>query len=99
MRDDGIGTAEIGRRIGRSSDRVEKIIDWITIPRSRPALRRSPSAIERRVVALREARETHEQIGERFHRGAEYIRQVEGLAHYRLGMNLLAGRRKESDTL
>lgn len=98
MRDSGVEIAEIGRRIGKSSDRVEKIIDWTAIPRSRPPIRRSPSAIERRVVALREAGETHDQIGERFQRGARYIRQVEGLAHYRMGVDLLARSEKAPDT-
>ncbi len=55
--------------------------------------RRSPSAVERRVLALLDAGETHEEVGQRFRRGADYIRQVEGLAHYRLGLELLGGRR------
>lgn len=90
MRDEGVGIDEIGRRIRKSPERVERIIAWTSIPRSNPPVRRSPSALERRVLALRSAGESHEEIGQRFRRGTRYIRQVEGLAHYRLGLELLS---------
>ncbi len=92
MRDEGVEIAEIGRRIRKSPESVERIITWTSIPRSNPPSRRSPSALERRVLALRGAGETHEEIGERFRRSGNYIRQVEGFAHYRLGLDLLGGR-------
>jgi len=92
MLDDGIDIEEIGRRIRKSPERVERIIEWTSIPRSRPFQRRSPSAIELRVLALLGAGETHEEVGRRFQRGGDYIRQVEGFAHYQLGLKLL-GRR------
>ncbi len=95
MRDDGVDIDEIGRRLRKSPEHVERIIAWASIPRSKPPLRRSPSPVETRVLALLHAGETHEEVGRRFHKGAGYIRQVEGLAHYRLGLELLGGHRPE----
>lgn len=95
MREEGVDTGEIGRRIGRSPEQVERILGWAAIPRPRPPRRRSPRAIERRVLALLGAGETHEQVAARFRRGPSFIRQVEGLAHYRLGLDLLTVRRNE----
>ena len=97
MLDDGVDIDEIGRRIRKSPKRVEQIIEWTTIPRSNPLVRRSPSALENRVLALLDAGETHAEVGRRFRRGAGYIRQVEGFAHYRLGLALLGWRRQELD--
>ena len=91
----GIDIEEIGRRIRKSPERVERIIDWTSIPRSQPPLHRSPSAIERRVLALLDDGETHEEVGRRFRKGADYIRRVEGFAHYRLGHGLPGGRRQK----
>ena len=95
MRNDGLKTDEIGRRIGKSPERVESIIVWTAIPRTRPPARRSPTAIERRVTTLLDSGETHEQVGKRFNRSAAYVRQVEGLAHYRHAVALLGARRQE----
>ena len=97
MRDEGVEIAEIGRRIRKSPERVERIIEWSAIPRSNPSARRSPSAVERRVLALLDEGQTHEEIAQRFRRSAVYIRQVEGFAHYRLGLELLGWRRQEPD--
>jgi len=94
MRDEGVEVAEIGRRIRKSPEGVQRIIEWSSIPRSRPPARLRPSAIERRVLALLDSGETHDEIGRRFRRGADYIRQVEGFAHYRLGGELPGGRRQ-----
>jgi hypothetical protein len=41
------------------------------------------------VLAMRAAGETHEEIGLRFRRSPRSIRQIEGLAHYRMGLQLL----------
>lgn len=89
MRYDGMDFAEIGRRLRRSPEHVERIAQWSQIPRSGPPQRRMPRAIERRVLALRAEGETHEEIGRRFRRSPGFIRQVEGLAHYRLALDLL----------
>ncbi len=65
------------------------MISWTELPRSGPAPRRSARALEQRVLALRAEGESYEQIGGRFNRGARFIRQVEGLAHYRRALELL----------
>ncbi len=95
MRDEGVDTEEIGRRIGRSAAQVERIIAWTSIPRHQPPQRRSPRAIERRVLAMRAAGQSHEAVAARFKRSPRFIRQVEALAHYRLGLQLLGSVRRE----
>ncbi len=96
MRDEGVDIDEIGRRIRKSPERVRRIIDWTSIPRSRPPARRLPIAVERRVLDLLAAGETHDEVGRRFRRGADYIRQVEGFARYHLGRELPGSRRQGS---
>ena len=85
----GLSAAEISDRIQRSPEHVERILGWAQIPRSHPPASRTSPAIERRVLALRSSGESHERIGRRFKRTARSIRQIEGLAHFRLAMNLL----------
>jgi DNA-binding CsgD family transcriptional regulator len=89
MRDEGLHIDEIARRIDRSPGHVERVIVWTEIPRAGRPARRSPTALGRRVLALRAEGESHDEIGERFRRGPKYIRQVEGLAHYTQGLELL----------
>ncbi|GEM_PF-601828 len=89
MRAEGLDPAAIGRRLRKSPAQVERIIEWTRIPRSRPPMRRRPPAIERRVVDLRAAGESHEEIARRFRRSPEFIRRVEGLAHFRKALELL----------
>ena len=93
MADEGVEIAEIAKRIRKTPDRVESIIAWTDIPRSRPTSRRSPSPVESRVMALLSEGETHEQVGQRFRKSARYVRQVAGLAHYRQGTELLSRNR------
>lgn len=90
MRDEGLHIDEIARRIDRSPGHVERVIVWTEIPRAGRPARRSPTALGRRVLALRAEGESHDEIGERFRRGPKYIRQVEGLAHYTQGLELLS---------
>ena len=90
MRNEGLALEDIANRIGRSPEHVDRIVGWISVPRSGPAIRRSPRAMETRVLALRERGETHEQIGRRFHRSPGFIQRVEGLAHYTLARQLLS---------
>lgn len=89
MRDDGLPASEIADRIRRSPDHVVRMIEWTEIPRSRPAPRTSARAMERRVLAFRSDGVTHEEIAVRFRRSPRFIRQVEGLAHYRRAIEIL----------
>ncbi len=89
MRDEGLPVSEIAGRIKRSPDHVERMIRWTEIPRSRPARTRFPRALEARVLALRSQGESHEEIGRRLGRGPRFVRQVEGLAHFKMAMRLL----------
>ena len=90
MRDEGVTLEEIARRIRRSPALVARIIQWTEIPRSGLPVKRKPRAIEQRVLALRAGGESYEQIGQRFNRSPRFIRQVEGLAHFQRGLELLA---------
>ena len=89
MDEAGLSASEIGARIQRSPAHVERILGWAQIPRSHPPTSRMSAAIESRILDLRSAGESHERIGRRFNRTARSIRQIEGLAHFRLAMNLL----------
>ena len=91
MRDEGVPLEEIGKRLRKSPEFVARVIDWTQIPRSNVGGDDSPALtpLERRVLQLREEGEDHDLIGERFKKGARFIRQVEGMAHYRKGVSLL----------
>lgn len=93
MAAEGVEIDEIAKRIRKRPDRVESIIAWTDIPRTRPAIRRSPTPVESRVLALLAEGESHERIGRRLRRSAQYVKQVEGLAHYRRGTEILRSRR------
>jgi hypothetical protein len=89
MREQGVSIEEVARRIRRSPAHVARIVEWTQIPRSGSPVKRTPRAIEARVLALRASGESYEQIGQRFHRGARFVRQVEGLAYFKRAMELL----------
>lgn len=89
MRDEGLAFDEIGRRIKRSPEQVERIIGWTQLPLRQAAPGLAARALERRVLALRASGESYDQIAGRFRRSADFIRRVEGLAHYRLALELL----------
>lgn len=90
MRSEGLALEEIAERIRRSPEHVGRIVEWTRVPRSGPAVRRSPRPMEARVLALRDRGETHEQIGRRFRRSPGFIQRVEGLAHLTLARQLLS---------
>jgi DNA-binding CsgD family transcriptional regulator len=98
MEAEGVEISEIAKRIRKTPDRVKSIIAWSDIPRTRESTRRSPSPVESRVLLLLARGESHERIGRRLHRSAQYVRQVEGLALYRQGTKLLRSRRDEVKT-
>ncbi len=68
---------------------MERILAWTELPRSGETEGRVAPALERRVLALRWAGESHDTIAARFNKTSRFIRQVEGLAHYRKAMELL----------
>ena len=81
----GLSEEEVARRFGRSSDWVGRIALWSEIPRT--AGREMVSTLrplERRVLKWRQEGADHAAIGARFHRGADFIAQVERLAQYKL---------------
>lgn len=93
MRQQGMADEEIGRRVRKTPERVAMIADLATHP-GRGNGRESGDGellrpVERRVLALRAEGESHAQIGERFRRSPRFIRQVEGLAHFRKYRELL----------
>jgi hypothetical protein len=87
----GQTTAEIARRFKRGEDHIERIIGWTDIPRQ-PRNRRRDGLrpIERRVLALRNDGLSHEEIGARFRRDAEFARRVESIAQIRDDLGLLS---------
>jgi len=85
----GLDSGQIAEKLRRSPAHIERVVGWLDIPRSRPPTRRSPSAVEARVLDLRSAGESHAEIASRFKRSERSIRQIEGLAHFRLAMDLL----------
>ena len=87
----GQTTAEIARRFKRGEDHIERIIGWTDIPRQ-PRKRRRDGLrpIERRVLALRNDGLSHEEIGARFRRDAEFARRVESIAQMRDDLGLLS---------
>jgi DNA-binding transcriptional MerR regulator len=92
MRDEGVPLEEIGKRLRKSPEFVARVIDWTQIPRSNDGGDDSQTLtpLERRVLQLREEGEDYDTIGERFKKGARFIRQVEGMAHFRKGLSLLS---------
>ena len=97
MRDEGLSDEEIGRRLKRSPGHVARIAEWATLPARRThggdgSGRSRDGALsprERRVVAMRSEGLSHAEIGRRFRKSERYIRQVEGLAHFRRSQDLL----------
>ncbi|MBA2337185.1 MAG: hypothetical protein H0V96_05405 [Acidimicrobiia bacterium] len=90
MRANGLGAEEIAARLRRSPEHVERMIAWSEYPRSGTGTSKSTRAIQERVLALRSSGESHDRIADRFRKSPRFIRQVEGLAHYRKAMELLS---------
>ncbi len=98
LQDQGLDAREIGRRIRRSPEHVNRIAQWSEIPRSGRVERKYPKALERRVLGMMDAGETPEAIAERFKRTSRWVRQTAGLAHYRLATDLLRSAAAEART-
>ena len=80
---------EIGAAFKRSPDHIGRIIEWSSIPRSGPPQKRKARALENRVLSFRRAGESHSAIAGRFNKTPRFIKQVEGLAHFRRARDLL----------
>ena len=82
--------AEIAARFNRSPEYVERLLGWTTIPRSgRSARADTLTPLQRRVLDLRAAGDSHAEIAAKFNKTERFIRQVNGLAHFREGERLL----------
>lgn len=91
MKEEGKPVADIANRIKRSPEFVERIIEWTDIPRAGSRRETLLSPLQSRVLALAADGEDHETIAKRFKKSERFIRQVEGLAHYRKGLKLMNG--------
>lgn len=89
LREAGETTEQIAARLRRSPAHVERIITWTGIPRSGPAPCLAGRARERLVLSRRRDGESHDTIAQRFHRSPGFIKQMEGLAHFRRALDLL----------
>lgn len=96
MREEGVSIEEIASRLRKSPGFIERVIDWTKIPRSGNDRSSPLRPLEARVLALKAEGEDHEAIGKRFKRSGRFIRQVEGLAHYRKGLRLMSGAASEA---
>ncbi|MFP4074060.1 MAG: hypothetical protein ACLFRT_13065 [Actinomycetota bacterium] len=90
MQREGVVIDEIATRIKKSPEFVERMIGWTEIPRNGSPDDHHLTPLERRVLALRSQGESHRQIAEKFKKGEDFIRQVEGLAHFKESLRLLS---------
>lgn len=90
MQREGVGVEEIAARIKRSPEFVERMISWTEIPRNGKTTDRDLTPIQQRVLDLRATGETREEIASKFNKREAYIRQVEGLAHFKESQRLLS---------
>lgn len=89
LRDQGLGTEEIARRLRRGEAHVARIIAWTSIPRTGRAIQPSGfRPIERRIIDMRANGLSYEEIGSRFRRDADYVHRIEDLARIRADLGL-----------
>lgn len=96
MRSEGTSITDIANRLKKSPEFVERVIEWTEIPRSGTERDSVLSPLESRVLALAADGEDHETIARRFKKSERFIRQVQGLAHYRKGLKLITGAASEA---
>lgn len=89
MRDAGISVDEIGSRLKKSPEFIERVLEWTEIPRRGKTRDAILTPLESRVLALISEGEDAETIARRFKRSERFIRQVEGLAHFRKGLDMI----------
>lgn len=90
MHEDDVPVDEIAARINKTPDFVERLLGWTEIPRSGASNDRDLTPVERRVLDLRADGESHAEIAAKFKKTERYIRQVDGLAHFKEGQRLLS---------
>jgi hypothetical protein len=90
MHSAGVVIDDIAGRINKSPEFVERLIAWTEIPRTGDTAERHLTPVERRVLDMRFAGESHEEIAIKFKKTERYIRQVEGLAHFKEGQRILS---------
>lgn len=90
MRTEGLTFDEIGDRFKCSPEHVERIYRWSGYERERGDGPKAWRAIGERVLAMRSDGMSHDEIAARFRRTPRSIRQIEGLTHYRMALDLLA---------
>lgn len=85
LRDDGMSTPEIGRRIGKRPGTVERILLMIDYKREHATpsetVRSTFTPLERVVMRLLRAGENYGEIGVRLGRSGSQIRRIEGYAY------------------
>lgn len=89
MREAGTPIDEIAARFKRSPGFIERVLEWTEIPRHGTARDAALTPLESRVLAMSAGGEDAETIARKFKRTERFIRQVEGLAHFRTGLDLI----------
>ncbi len=89
LRERGETTEQIAERLKCSPEHVERIEAWAAIPRVGDRPHHHPTPFARRVHTMRDAGVSHEEIADRFRRSPDFIRRVDGLAHYQIALHLL----------
>ncbi|HEU4318448.1 MAG TPA: hypothetical protein VFS66_00010 [Acidimicrobiia bacterium] len=90
LHEEGLLIDDIAARFNRSPGSVERILVWTDIPRNGESEDRHLRPIERRVLDMRADGESHAEIAEKFRKTERFIRQVEGLAHFKEGLRILS---------
>jgi DNA-binding CsgD family transcriptional regulator len=87
MRDEGHGSPEIGKRIGKKPGTVDRIVEMIE---HKEDVESTPDAessgfrpVERVILKLRAQGESYGEIGNRLGRSGDYVRRVEQMTTYR----------------
>jgi len=91
MHQDGLAIDDIAGRFNKTPEFVQRLIGWTGIPRTGEIRTRTLRPLEQRVLAMRAEGVTHEAIAARFRKTERFIRQVEGLAHFKEGQRILSG--------
>lgn len=89
LRDAGMDTAEIARRLGRRPQTIDRVADMAalraTITSPAPPQGDVLRPLERRVLGWRAEGEGHAAIAARFQRSPDVVARVEALALHKLG--------------